>query len=110
MIDAKNLHDVVVVAGDRVKFDLPFQGIPVPEVVWTLNGDEENPLATTSDKNMIITGTETSTKLIINNVTKKHAGKFQCTVSKFILIYLADSQLYYDMEWNYVAYVYRVYH
>jgi len=81
LIDAKNLHDVVVVAGDRVKFDLPFQGIPVPEVVWTLNGNEEEPLATTSDKNMIITVNETSTKLIINNVTKKHAGKFQCTVT-----------------------------
>ena len=26
LIDAKNLHDVVVIAGDRVKFDLPFQG------------------------------------------------------------------------------------
>jgi hypothetical protein len=82
LIDAKNLHDVVVIAGDRVKFDLPFQGIPAPEVVWTLNGDEENPLATTPDKNMIITVTESGTKLIINNVNaKKHKGVFQCTVS-----------------------------
>ena len=81
LIDAKNLHDVVVIAGDRVKFDLPFQGIPVPDVIWTLNGDEENPLATSPDKNMIITVTETSTKLIINNVAKKHKGVFQCTVS-----------------------------
>ena len=50
-----------------------------------MNGNEEEPLATTSDKNMIITVNETSTKLIINNVTKKLAGKFQCTVSKLIL-------------------------
>merc|ERR1711983_694801 len=81
LIDAKNLHDVVVIAGDRVKFNLPFQGIPAPEVVWTLNGDEENPLATSPDKNMIITVTETSTKLIINNVSKKYKGVVQCSVS-----------------------------
>ena len=83
LIDAKNLHDVVVIAGDRVKFNLPFQGIPAPEVVWTLNGDEENPLATSPDKNMIITVTETSTKLIINNVSKKYKGVVQCTVSTY---------------------------
>ena len=81
MIDAKNLHDVVVIAGDRVKFDLPFQGIPAPEVIWTKNDDEENPLSTTPDKNLIITTTENSTKLIINNVGKKHKGVYRCTVS-----------------------------
>ena len=81
LIDAKNLHDVVVVAGDRVKFDLPFQGIPAPEVIWTKNDDEENPLSTTPDKNLIITISENSTKLIINNVGKKHKGVYRCTVS-----------------------------
>merc|ERR1712088_563591 len=64
LIDAKNLHDVVVIAGDRVKFDLPFQGIPVPDVIWTLNGDEENHLATSPDKNMIITVTGTGIGVI----------------------------------------------
>ena len=34
LLDGKNLHDLVVVAGDRVKFDVPFQGIPTPEVKW----------------------------------------------------------------------------
>ena len=81
LIDAKNLHDIVVVAGDRVKFDLPFQGIPAPEVVWIKGADEENPLTTSSDKNLIITTTETSTKLTINNVTKKDKGVYQCIVS-----------------------------
>ena len=80
LIDAKNLHDIVMVAGDRVKFDLPFQGIPVPEVIWMKNGDEENPLETTSDKNLMITTTEHTTKLIINNVTKKDKGVYQCIV------------------------------
>merc|ERR1711862_749537 len=41
----------------------------------------ENPLATSPGKNMIITVTETSTKLIINNVGKKHKGVYRCTVS-----------------------------
>ncbi len=81
LIDAKNLHDLTVVAGDRVKFDLPFQGIPVPEVVWIKNGDEENPLQTSGDKNMIITTTDDSTKLIINNVSKKDKGVYQCTIT-----------------------------
>ena len=76
MIDAKNLHDLVVIAGERVKFDLPFQGIPTPEVTWIKDGDEDTPLETSSDKNLIITNTEHSTKLAINNVAKKHRGKY----------------------------------
>ena len=40
-IDAKNLHDVTVVAGDRVKFDLKIFGEPTPEVVWTKEGVDE---------------------------------------------------------------------
>lgn len=84
LIDAKNLHDVTVIAGDRVKFDLPFKGIPVPDIVWIKDGDEENPLLTTADKSIIITTTEDSTKLIINNVTKKHKGVYQCTISNSV--------------------------
>ena len=76
MIDAKNLHDLVVIAGERVKFDLPFQGIPTPEVTWIKDGDEDTPLETSPDKNLIITNTEHSTKLAINNVAKKHRGKY----------------------------------
>ncbi len=41
LLDAKNIHDMIVVAGDRVKFDLPFQGVPIPEVVWTKEGCDE---------------------------------------------------------------------
>jgi len=80
LIDAKNLHDLCVVAGDRVKFDLPFQGIPTPEVFWIKDGDEENPLQSSPDKNLIITTTETHTKLAINNVGKNHRGKYMLVV------------------------------
>ena len=81
LLDGKNLHDLVVVAGDRVKFDVPYQGIPTPEVKWIKDGDEENALTTSSDKNLIITTTETSTKLTINNVTKKHRGKYTLIIT-----------------------------
>jgi len=78
-IDAKNLHDVTVVAGDRVKFDLKIFGEPTPEVVWTKEGADE-PLTSSSDRNLTIATTETSTKLVINNVKKCHAGKYVVNV------------------------------
>ena len=40
-IDAKNLHDMTVIAGDRVKFDLKIFGEPIPEIVWTKEGVDE---------------------------------------------------------------------
>ena len=63
-----------------MKFDLPFQGIPTPEVFWIKDGDEENPLQSSPDKNLIITTTETHTKLAINNVGKNHRGKYMLVV------------------------------
>lgn len=79
-IDAKNLHDVIVIAGDRVKFDLKIFGEPTPEVVWQREGDDE-PLRSTSDRNISIANTETNTKFVINNVKKSHAGKYVVTVT-----------------------------
>lgn len=78
-IDAKNLHDVTVIAGDRVKFDLKIFGEPAPEVIWTKEGEDE-PLSSTSDRNLTINTTETNTKFVINNVKKSHAGKYVVTV------------------------------
>ena len=40
-IDARHLRDVRVVAGDRVKFDVPFQGEPAPEISWFKEAAEE---------------------------------------------------------------------
>jgi len=79
-IDAKNLHDVTVIAGDRVKFDLKIFGEPTPEVVWHKEGVDE-PLGSTSDRNLVINNTETNTKFVINNVKKSHAGKYVVTVT-----------------------------
>ena len=45
------------------------------------DGDEENALTTSSDKNLLITTTETSTKLTINNVAKKHRGKYTLIIT-----------------------------
>ena len=57
------------------------------EIDWKIfsyffkDADEENALTTSSDKNLIITTTETSTKLTINNVTKKHRGKYTLIIT-----------------------------
>ena len=49
--------------------------------IFFKDADEENALTTSSDKNLIITTTETSTKLTINNVTKKHRGKYTLIIT-----------------------------
>lgn len=83
-LDAKNFHDVTVVAGDRVKFDLAIYGEPAPEVEWTREGSGETEglhvLETTRDRNILVSTTETHTKLAVNSITKGLAGKYTVTV------------------------------
>ena len=52
-IDSRNLRDVRVVAGDRVKFDVPFKGEPTPEIHWFKEGADE-PEPVTSNKSQAI--------------------------------------------------------
>ena len=67
------MHDVTLVFGDRVKFDVPIFGEPAPECVWTFEapaagGDSEGPqtLESTPDRNVIVTSDESHAKLVIN--------------------------------------------
>ena len=84
-IDAKSMHDVTAICGDRVKFDLPIFGEPVPEVTWTRTGSgpeaETVVVESTPDRNIVITSNETHTKLVINSVTKGLSGKYTVRVS-----------------------------
>jgi len=88
-MESKKLHDVTLVFGDRLKFDVPIFGEPAPEVVWTFEpasssgGDANEPVAlsSTPDRNVVVTSSDTQAKLVINSVTKKFAGKFVLTVS-----------------------------
>ena len=76
------MHDLTAICGDRVKFDLPIFGEPVPDVTWTRTGsgpDAETEVLE-STKNTVITNNEVHTKLVINNITKGLAGKYTVRV------------------------------
>ena len=74
------MHDITVIGGDRIKFDLPIFGEPVPDIVWTRTGTgpeaEMEELESSNDRNIVITNSETHSKLVINSVTKGLAGKY----------------------------------
>eukprot|EP00092_Neocalanus_flemingeri_P076019 GFUD01094257.1.p1 GENE.GFUD01094257.1~~GFUD01094257.1.p1 ORF type:complete len:1559 (+),score=423.64 GFUD01094257.1:143-4819(+) len=72
-IDAKCLRDVIVEAKDRVKFDVPIFGEPTPEVCW-MKGDET--IEELGDKSISIMNTESHTKIVFNNVARKHIGTY----------------------------------
>ena len=78
------MHDITAICGDRIKFDLPIFGEPLPEVVWTRTGSgpdaEMEVIESTSDRNIVITNNETHTKLVINSVTKGLSGKYSVRV------------------------------
>ena len=72
-MECRKLHDVTLVFGDRVKFDVPIFGEPAPEVVWTFeatgnSADSDGPLTleSTPDRNVIVTSNESHAKLVIN--------------------------------------------
>ena len=83
-IDAKNMHDITAICGDRIKFDLPIFGEPLPDIVWTRTGNgpeaQTEVLESTGDRNIVITNSETHSKLVINSITKGLIGKYSIQV------------------------------
>merc|ERR1711970_1709285 len=77
-INAKGLRDVVVEVNERLKFDAPITGEPVPEAIW-YKGEE--PVSTLGDSSIVIINTESHSKLIFNNVSKCHEGNYQLVIS-----------------------------
>jgi len=76
-IDAKGLRDVVVEVNERLKFDLPISGEPAPEATW-FKGDL--PVSDLNDPSIVITTTETHSKIVFNSVAKKHEGAYQLVI------------------------------
>ena len=75
---------VKVVAGERVKFDLPYEGVPEPEVVWTkiaVDGSVEKTISSNKSESVSVTTTEERTKLAFNNIAKRQEGRYELTVS-----------------------------
>lgn len=77
-IELKGLRDVTASVNDRVKFDLPIFGEPAPTVVWA-KGD--TPVEELGDKSIVVTTTDTHTKLVINSLKKCHEGTYHVTIS-----------------------------
>lgn len=76
-INAKGLRDVVVEVNERLKFDAPITGEPVPEAIW-YKGEE--PVSSLGDSSIVIINTESHSKLIFNNVSKCHEGNYQLVI------------------------------
>jgi Immunoglobulin I-set domain len=77
-IELKGLRDVIACVNDRVKFDLPIFGEPAPTVTWS-KGDI--PVEELGDKAIVVTTTDTHTKLVINSVKKAHEGTYHVTIA-----------------------------
>ena len=83
-IDTRYLRDVKAVAGERVKFDLPYEGVPEPDVVWTkiaVDGSVEKTILSNKGEAVSVTTTPERTKLAFNDVSKKQEGRYELTVS-----------------------------
>lgn len=74
-IDAKCLRDTTAEVKDRLKFDVPIFGEPAPEVCW-MKGEE--PIE--EDKSITIMNTESHTKIVFNNISKKNAGTYNLVI------------------------------
>ena len=61
-----------------MKFDLPVQGEPIPEITWTKEGTE-TPIASSKSQQITLSNTETGTKLSLNNITRAQAGVYTVT-------------------------------
>jgi hypothetical protein len=76
-IEPKGLRDVVVTVNERVKFDLPIFGEPAPTVVWS-KGD--TPVTDLDDRSIVVTTTDTHTKIVFTSVKKCHEGTYHLTI------------------------------
>ena len=74
-IDAKCLRDTTVEVKERLKFDVPIFGEPLPEVCW-MKGEE----SVEGDKSITVMNTETHTKIVFNSITKKNAGTYTLVI------------------------------
>ncbi|XP_059095455.1 twitchin-like [Tigriopus californicus] len=74
-----NMRDVKVTAGSRVKFDVPFQGEPTPEVIWTKEGSD-TPIVSSRSQDITQATTENATKLAFNNIARTQDGTYTLTI------------------------------
>lgn len=77
-IEMKGVRDITASAKERVKFDVPISGEPVPDIAWFKG---ETPVDELEDRNISITNTETHTKIVFSSLKKVHEGNYSLTIS-----------------------------
>jgi len=77
-IEIKGVRDITATEKDRVKFDVPIFGEPMPSVEWCKGDDSVESLG---DKTISVTNTDSHTKIVFSSVTKAHEGTYVLTIS-----------------------------
>lgn len=75
-IDREAMKSITIKVGQKCEFDVPVQGEPPPETIWSF-GDK--PI--TDDARIKITNEEYRTRFVLTNATRKHAGKYTLTAT-----------------------------
>ena len=72
MLNVSDLKDIKVKGGEKIEIKLPFTGVPVPTITWTLNNEpvkEEN-----------IRNTAESTTILVPSASIYDAGRYAVTL------------------------------
>jgi len=77
-IELKSVRDITASVKERIKFDVPICGEPVPDVAW-FKGDI--PIEELEDRSISVTNTDTHTKIVFSNLKKSHEGNYNLTIS-----------------------------
>ncbi|XP_077869357.1 immunoglobulin superfamily member 22-like, partial [Saccoglossus kowalevskii] len=75
-LDIGNLRDFKVKAGETFDITLPFTGVPVPTVAWTLRGKEVQ-----ETSNITMKTTETTIILKVEDARRVNGGVYQVTLT-----------------------------
>ncbi|KHN73749.1 Twitchin [Toxocara canis] len=75
-IDRESMKTITIKVGQNCEFDVPVQGEPPPEKVWTF---DDKPLS--ADAKIKITNEDYRTRFVLTNATRKDAGKYTLTAT-----------------------------
>ena len=74
----KGARDITASVKERIKFDVPICGEPVPDIAWFKG---ETPVEELEDRAITVTNTDTHTKIVFSSLKKCHEGNYSLTIS-----------------------------
>lgn len=77
-IEMKGVRDITASVKERIKFDVPICGEPVPDIAWFKG---ETPVEELEDRAITVTNTDTHTKIVFSSLKKCHEGNYSLTIS-----------------------------